>query len=103
MIELKPCPFCGGNGKVSFKDYRFGGMNYLGDRKVSYRVQVICNKCKSRGKPIITGMLLNPNPYLSEWGNNYYADSMKCKEQTALFRPFVEQAIAAWNRRAGAE
>lgn len=103
MIELKPCPFCGGNGKVSFKDYRFGGMNYLGDRKVSYRVQVICNKCKSRGKPIITGMLLNPNPYLSEWGNIYYSDSMTCKEQTALFRQFVEQAIAAWNRRVGEE
>ena len=101
MSELKPCPFCGGNGKVSFKDYRFHGMNYLGDRKVTYRVQVICNKCKSRGKPIITGTLLNPKPYLSEWGNNYNPDYVGGKEQTALFRPFVEQAIAAWNRRAG--
>ena len=63
--ELKPCPFCGGRGKVSFKDYKFIGKNYYGDKKISYRVQIICNKCKSRGKPIITGPLVNPHPYSS--------------------------------------
>lgn len=23
MTDLKPCPFCGRNAKISFKDYRF--------------------------------------------------------------------------------
>ena len=100
MAELKPCPFCGGAGKVSFKDHRFGGQNWRGDKKLSYRVQVICNKCKSRGRPVITDMHINPNPYISKWGNNYHASATKCQEQTNLFEPYVEKAIEAWNRRA---
>ena len=97
--ELKPCPFCGGRGKVSFKDYKFIGKNYYGDKKISYRVQIICNKCKSRGKPIITGPLVNPHPYSSKWGNNYYEESEWCEKATEMFNPFVEKAIEAWNRR----
>ena len=97
--ELKPCPFCGGRGKVSFKDYKFIGKNHYGDRKIRYRVQVICNKCKSRGKPIITEPLVNPNPYLSKWGNIYYEESELCEKATEMFKPFVEKAIAAWNKR----
>ena len=100
-LELKPCPFCGGKGKVSFKDYRFIGFNVFGNRKVQYRVQVICNKCRSRGKPIITDGLINPMPYISEWGNCGYPGSIGCEAQTNLFRPFVEKAIHEWNRRAG--
>ena len=45
---LLPCPFCKGNGKVSFKDHRFVGQNFRGDKKLVYRIQVICNKCRSR-------------------------------------------------------
>ena len=101
MNELKPCPFCGGKGKVSFKDHRFVGYNALGNKKVIYKVQVICNKCHSRGKPIITDGLINPMPYSSEWGNNYWEHSMWCKNQTLLFKPFVEKAIEAWNGRVG--
>lgn len=103
MAELKPCPFCGGKAKVLFKDHRFIGYNGLGDKKVSYRVQVICNKCRSRGKPVITGGLINPNPYSSVWGNSYFATSDYCKKQTNLFAEFVEAAIAAWNSRVGEE
>ena len=100
-VELKPCLFCGGNGKVSFKDYRFIGKNYKGDRKVVYRVQVICNKCRSRGKPVITIPLINPNPYLSKWGNLYNPASEVCKKETETFKPYVMEAINAWNKRAG--
>lgn len=32
-MEIKKCPFCGGNAKVSFKDYKFGGQNYRGDKE----------------------------------------------------------------------
>ena len=100
-MELKPCPFCGGKAKVSFKDYRFGGQNCIGDKKLSYRVQVICNKCRSRGIPVITDMMINPNPYISKWGNSYHESSMKCQAATCDFEPYVERAAAAWNRRVG--
>ena len=100
MSELKPCPFCKGKAKVSFKDYRFIGYNLCEDRIVSYRVQVICNKCESRGKPVITEGLINPNPYLSKWGNQYYENYEKSQAATDMFAPYVERAIEAWNRRA---
>jgi hypothetical protein len=99
--KLKACPFCGGNGKVSFKDYRFFGQNCFGDKMIQYRVQVICNKCKSRGKPILTDRLKNPDPYRSKWGNWYHEESPWCKRETEMFQPFVERAIEAWNRRDG--
>lgn len=85
-IKLKPCPFCEGNGKVSFKDYRFIGKNYRGDRKVVYRIQIICNKCRSRGKPVITTPLINPNPYLSKWGNRYTPNPMSAKKKQKPLR-----------------
>lgn len=98
--ELRPCPFCGGSGKVSFKDHRFHGQNHKGDKKISYRVQVICNRCKSRGAPIITTDMINPNPYITKWGNSYHEDSPKCQAMTADFERYVELAIEVWNRRA---
>lgn len=93
MTDLKPCPFCGRNAKISFKDYRFIGYNWIGDRKVMYRVQVICNKCRSRGKPIITPGMVNPNPYISKWGNCYYEKSERGKKETEMFEPYVHEAI----------
>jgi hypothetical protein len=100
MTDLKPCPFCGRNAKISFKDYRFIGYNGIGDKKVMYRVQIICNKCRSRGKPIITPGLVNPNPYVSKWGNCFFEKSERCKKETEMFEPYVQAAIEAWNRRA---
>lgn len=98
--KLKPCPFCGGKARISFKDYRFDGWNSVAHFIAkSYRVQVICNKCKSRGKPIITKSMTNPLPYITEWGN-CYGGSDKAKAETERFRPYVEEAIKAWNTRA---
>ena len=101
MEKLKLCPFCGGNGKVSFKDDRFGGRNGLGDKRIQYRVQIICNRCRSRGKPIITDWLINPNPYCSRWGNQGEVRTTRMELQTAMFEPYVQEAIKAWNRRDG--
>lgn len=101
MTKLKNCPFCGGTGKVSFKDYRFIGFNGFGDKKTQYRVQVICNRCRSRGKPIITDGLINPNPYMTEWGNNGMPNSERALRRQAIFAPYVVKAIEAWNRRDG--
>lgn len=98
--ELLPCAHCKGNGKVSFKDYRFIGKNFKGDRKIVYRVQIICNKCRSRGKPIFTEPLINPNPYITKWGNCYCQESEVCNEETKRFSIYVESAIREWNTRA---
>lgn len=37
MAEIKPCPFCGGKGKVSFKDNAYGGHNGLGDKRMEQK------------------------------------------------------------------
>lgn len=97
--ELLPCPHCKGKGKVSFKDHRFVGQNYRGDKKLVYRVQVICNKCRSRGMPVFTEPLINPNPYITKWGN-HYADTDVCNKETSVFSQYVEYAIGRWNTRA---
>lgn len=83
MEELKPCPFCGGKAKISFRQGQFFGWNDFGDVKMRYRLQVICNRCHSRGKPINTQWLVNPKPHTHP-------------EQ---FTEYVEKATNAWNRR----
>lgn len=93
-----PCPHCEGKGKISFKDYMFVGQNFRGDKKLVYRIQVICNKCRSRGNPIFTEPLVNPNPYITKWGNNY-AETEICKKETEVFLPYVLRAISGWNTR----
>ena len=101
--ELKPCPFCGGKGRVSFKDKYWGGWNGRGDHQKAYGVQIICNKCHSRGKPITTDWLKNPNPYLTIYSGRYTEADLEnpvIKNATEMFKPYVEQAIEAWNRRA---
>ena len=96
LVILKPCPFCGGKARISFNDAKFGGQNYIGDKKLKYRVQVICNKCHSRGKPIMTDWLINPNPYCI---NNDVPDGWKGKEQAKVFTPYINAAAEAWNNR----
>ena len=99
MAELKPCPFCGGNARLSFADVKFGGMNYRGDKKLKYRFQVICNKCHSRGKPVKTDYLINPNPLASHYANRNYMPNESIDDMTKILRPWAEEAIEAWNRR----
>lgn len=96
--ELLPCPYCKGKGKVSFKNYKFFGQNDFGDKKIVYRVQVICNKCKGRGKPIFTEPLINPKPYISKWGNNC-TNTEICIKATSMFFEYVKVAIREWNTR----
>ena len=99
MAELKPCPFCGGKARLSFKDVEFAGQNFRGDKKVKYRFQVICNKCFSRGRPVKTDFLVNPDPWVSHYANRNYGASKKVDEMTEMLKPWAEQAIEAWNRR----
>lgn len=48
----------------------------------------------------MTDGLINPHPYISKWGNVYNPISIPGAHQTEMFRPYVERAIDAWNRRA---
>ena len=61
MEQIRSCPFCGGRGRVSFKDARFAGQNYRGDKKIVYRVQIICNRCASRGNSTISRCRSTPS------------------------------------------
>lgn len=47
MEALKPCPFCGGNAKLSGK--RSGGL-----RREATLYYALCKRCKARG-PIVKG------------------------------------------------
>lgn len=97
LVILKPCPFCGGKARISSKDVKFGGWNGVGDRRVKYRIQVICNKCHSRGKPITTDWMINPeawviNGFIPEWNT-------EAKEKAEEFKPYINMAAEAWNNR----
>ena len=81
--EIKPCPFCGGKAKVSFKKSDYMGQNVYGDVNLKYRVQVICNRCHARGRPIKTDWMINPSP------TNRPND----------FTEYVEKAIRSWEDR----
>jgi hypothetical protein len=54
LIKLKPCPFCGGETRLTGKDCEFIGENCAGDKMIKYKIRAICNKCHSMGKPITT-------------------------------------------------
>lgn len=84
-MELKPCPFCGGNAKVSLRDMRFIGRNEFGSKKIKCAAQVICNKCRARG-PVYTASLINPY-------------DRTCQE-SAAYKWMVGEAAEAWNRGA---
>ena len=54
MEELKKCPFCGHkNISIKSRQVRFIGQNAFGVKKIMISRYAACNKCHSRGKPII--------------------------------------------------
>ena len=89
VMELKPCPFCGGKAKISTRDVRFIGWNAAGgSKKIKCAAQVICNICKARG-PVFTAALINPYDRV-------------CQESEA-YKWMVGEAAEAWNWRADGE
>lgn len=87
--KLLPCPFCGGNAAVTFKDKRLVGWHEDGTKTCIFRVVVICQKCHARGKPIDSGVA--EKAYENPVERELFLD--------AALRPWMEQAIEAWNRR----
>lgn len=52
--KLLPCPFCGHeNISINGRQVRFIGQNDFGVKKIKISRYAVCNKCHSRGKPII--------------------------------------------------
>ena len=49
MSELKKCPFCNGNARVSTRQMQFKAQNYAGVKKILFGAQVICDRCHARG------------------------------------------------------
>lgn len=49
-----------------------------------------------------TDFLINPNPWHSHYANRgyYYGESEVIDNMTEMLKPWAEQAIEAWNRRA---
>lgn len=104
MEQIKPCPFCGGNAKISYKWVRnvttktiapplsvmkLEGIDawceqHMIIKTYHYRVQVICCTCHSRGKPIFTNV------------DNCAPHGLQAKD---LYAPYEQKAIEAWNRR----
>lgn len=83
VSDLKPCPFCGGNSKVSIRDMIFYGQDIIGNKKIKYGAQVICNRCHARGG-IATAIIIT--------------DRADTRVEMDKLR---ERAIELWNRRSG--
>lgn len=82
MDKLKLCPFCGGKSiSVIHSEVKYLGQNENGNKKHIYRAYARCNKCFSRGKPV-----------LFEWISNIPGCKLTLKEHDAA-------AIETWNRR----
>jgi len=90
---------CGGEARVAFCQQSYFGQNCFGDKKIKYRVYMICKKCHARGKPIITDWLINPHP----WDSIYSGRIRHNAEQDEMFAPYVERAIEGWNKAMGAK
>lgn len=106
MAELKPCPFCGGRGKINAKQSGFFGENCFGNKKIGWTVYVKCTKCHSRGKPIKTDPIKlyagdrAGGAQYSFYTTSYWVGASRGFEgATKTFEPYATQAIEAWNRR----
>ena len=87
-MELKPCPFCGGDKlKIEFKTRQM----YKSDMRGvdPYTVTVRCNKCHARGATV-SAYLRNCFKKLSD-----KAAAVEVTKEMA-----EKMAIEAWNRRA---
>ena len=89
VINLKPCPFCGGTAKPSIRfahrtEYRPSEQKHA----KKYIVQVICNRCYARGKPIKFYSTVR-----SVW-------EIPRLQPNVQVEPWVKLAEECWNRRA---
>ena len=92
-IELKPCPFCGGKARLNWRKVQT--IEFYEYNEYVYRVYVMCNKCFSRGKPVITKRIkFNPVEYPL-----FTRKKILPYEAKELVNPYFEKAAEKWNRR----
>lgn len=84
MMELKPCPFCGGKGHLSTREIRFMGQNDFGAKKIYMGAQIICGRCRARGG-LETGTVIS-----------FGASD---PEKRKALEPLENGAAKKWNRR----
>lgn len=84
MNELKPCPFCGGDGLLNWHQAEYYGQNCFGAKKIKFTGYIYCTKCRSRGAPV-----------------SFVSDRVGCCGwSTELRDAMFPKAAEAWNRRA---
>ena len=84
MSELKKCPFCNGNARVSTRQMQFMAQNYAGVKKILFGAQVICDRCHARGP--LPSMII-------------FVGGAEEKERMAELK---QKAADGWNKRGGA-
>ena len=92
------------------KQHRFYGQNALGNKKLSWKIYVKCNKCHARGRPVTTepiklyGGQFPMDGLGSFYQTEYFLGSGRgLMAATLTFEPYAQKAIEAWNRRANDE
>ena len=81
-IELKPCPFCGGKAKISFRQIKYYGQNGYGEKLIKYAFYGMCNRCKAKGSVITADIHCG----------------LKAEREEKAF--WSDKAVELWNRRA---
>ena len=103
---LVPCSHCKGKAKIMARQNACHGQNALGNKKLSWWIYVKCNRCHARSKPIKTepikfysdhGYIAEGSFYSTEWWRGLGRGLGMANKN---FRPYVEQAMLAWNTRA---
>ena len=78
MMELKPCPFCGGEAKASIREATYGECG----------ARVVCKNCRAKTRYYSTHKMIVDGKTIST--------PMTAESK----RRGIDNAIEAWNRRA---
>ena len=89
MIELKPCPFCGGTKLKVERKSRLAGWNGLDMRIDMHTYSVRCNTCHARGGAVGGRVMNDP-----------WTRCAQLPDWATTDKTLEAKAIEAWNRRA---
>ena len=91
MIELNPCPFCGGTKLKVDRKSRLAGRNGLDMRVEMHTFSVRCNTCHARGGAAGGRVMNDP-----------WTRCAQLPDWATTDKTLEAKAIEAWNRRAEA-
>lgn len=97
MDELKPCPFCGGEGDLVLRRERVGYGGY--EKTLEFHV-VKCVNCESSGKEFRQDPLCDYTSYtVQDFRDNPVLRAKVEDEYEDYIKQAKELAIQAWNTR----